>query len=436
MSKSLPLMGFALCLGAALAFCPGQRCQAEWGEPSAAEQRIADELKNPTEIQFIDTPLQDFFDTLEDYHQIEIQFDRRALDEVGIPRDTPITKSLKGISLRSALRLLLRDLDLTYVIRHDTLLITTTDEAETLKYVRVYSVNDLVGERGAGGSASQGCESLVQAIKESVVPESWEHVGGPGAISTLPPGRPTSLVVDQHQRVHEEIADFLAVLREAVRMQADGRFQPVSGSALTATAERAIAKALKEPSQFEFIDTPLQDAVDTLEDVHEIQIKIDQRALDEVGIPSDSPITKSLRGLSLASALELMLRDLDLAYVVRDEVLLITTPEEAKSMLLTKLYPLNGLQAGRAEAARFEQSYVDAVIATITKLIRPESWKDVGGPGSVSVLSLRTLEALVIRQTRDVHEEIEGLLGRPEFRRSAPSNRGTAPKRSLRRQRR
>jgi hypothetical protein len=38
-----------------------------------------------------------------------------------------------------------------------------------------------------------------------------------------------------------------------------------------------------------------------------------------------------------------MLNDLELTYVVRDEVLLITTPEEAESQLITKVYPVGDL---------------------------------------------------------------------------------------------
>ncbi|NQT12542.1 MAG: VWA domain-containing protein, partial [Planctomycetes bacterium] len=116
-----------------------------------AEQRIAAELKAPTELQFIETPLQDVMETLKDYHEIEIQIDQRALDDVGVPADTPITKDLKGISLRSALRLMLRELDLTYVIEDEVLLITTPEEAEMRLSTKVYPVADLVIPIMSGG---------------------------------------------------------------------------------------------------------------------------------------------------------------------------------------------------------------------------------------------------------------------------------------------
>ena len=60
-----------------------------------------------------DPPDRDVIEYLKDLHGIEIQIDKKALDDVGVQPDTPVTRTLKGISLRSALRLTLKDLDLT-----------------------------------------------------------------------------------------------------------------------------------------------------------------------------------------------------------------------------------------------------------------------------------------------------------------------------------
>ena len=114
-------------------------------EPGDAEKKIEAALKSPTQLEFIETPLQDVIDYLKDFHKIEIQVDRKSLGDVGLdPSTLPITKNLKGISLRSALKLTLRDLDLTYVIEDEVLLITTPEEAETRLTTKVYPVADLV----------------------------------------------------------------------------------------------------------------------------------------------------------------------------------------------------------------------------------------------------------------------------------------------------
>ncbi len=108
---------------------------AEYGSMPLARQRSAEKkidqaLRSPTRMEFIQTPLADVLDYLENYHGIEIRIDGRALVDVGLAIRSPVTKTLEGISLRSALRLILRELGLTYLIQNDVLLITTPEEAE------------------------------------------------------------------------------------------------------------------------------------------------------------------------------------------------------------------------------------------------------------------------------------------------------------------
>ncbi|MCH8044392.1 MAG: VWA domain-containing protein [Planctomycetes bacterium] len=108
-------------------------------------------------------------------------------------------------------------------------------------------------------------------------------------------------------------------------------------------AEERISAALREDTGFEFLETPLSDVVEFLEDLHSIEIELDTTVLEEAGVGPDTLVTRNLKGITLRSALRLMLRDLDLTYVIRDEVLLITTPDEANTQLSTKVYPVADL---------------------------------------------------------------------------------------------
>jgi len=110
----------------------------------ALEKKIYDALKSPTQLEFTETPLSDVINWLKDFHSIEIQLDNKALSDVGIGSDTPVTKNLKQITLRSAMRLMLRELGLTYIIKDEVLLITTPEEAEAQLSTKVYPVADLV----------------------------------------------------------------------------------------------------------------------------------------------------------------------------------------------------------------------------------------------------------------------------------------------------
>ena len=74
--------------------------------------------ERPTKMEFTETPLQDAIDYLRDLHGIEIQLDTKALEDAGIGSETPVTRNLHGVSLKSGLRLLLRDMERVCALCH------------------------------------------------------------------------------------------------------------------------------------------------------------------------------------------------------------------------------------------------------------------------------------------------------------------------------
>lgn len=68
---------------------------------------------------------------------IDIRLDSEALSDAGVNDDTPVTRRLHGITLRSLLKLMLSELDLTYTMRDGYLLITTKSEVESMLRGRV-----------------------------------------------------------------------------------------------------------------------------------------------------------------------------------------------------------------------------------------------------------------------------------------------------------
>lgn len=110
----------------------------------SSEQQIHDALNKTTELDVVETPLKDVVQYLSDLHGIPIVLSLKKIAETGITADTPITKNLHGVTLRSALRLLLRDLELTYLVRDEVVEITTSEDAELHMINKVYPVADLV----------------------------------------------------------------------------------------------------------------------------------------------------------------------------------------------------------------------------------------------------------------------------------------------------
>jgi hypothetical protein len=174
--------------------------------------------------------------------------------------------------------------------------------------------------------------------------------------------------------------------------------------------ERAIEEALDSPTEVELLETPLPDAIAWLEDLHRIEIEIDGRALEDAGLtPTDLLITKSLQGMSLRSALHHMLRKHNLAYVIHHEALLITTPEEAETLLRTRIYPVGDLLVPKRRSAQFSGDG-EALIKAITSTVAPTTWEGVGGAGSIEGASFGDVEMLLITQTRAVHRQIDAFL--------------------------
>ena len=97
---------------------------------------------------------------LEELHHIEIIIDEVALTDEGITLDKNVDLVLSGITLRSALRLLLEPLGLTYVIEDEVMKITTQTKADEKMSTRVYPVADLViriqAGQGMGGGGMGG----------------------------------------------------------------------------------------------------------------------------------------------------------------------------------------------------------------------------------------------------------------------------------------
>ncbi|EMI55435.1 type II and III secretion system protein [Rhodopirellula sallentina SM41] len=111
---------------------------------SETERRIEATLDDETSQRFPETPLNEAIRVLSEAHDIPIRINRTAIEGNGLTEDTPVDISLENVSLRSFLRLMLRDLELTYMIQDEVLNITTEDDANTNLVTKVYPVGDLV----------------------------------------------------------------------------------------------------------------------------------------------------------------------------------------------------------------------------------------------------------------------------------------------------
>jgi hypothetical protein len=182
--------------------------------PEENVARIEAALAGPTELCFVEAPLTDVIDYLKELHKIEIQIDNKTLEEAGVGTDVPVTVNLKGISLRSALNLMLKKLNLTWLIANEVLMITTVEDAENQLQTKVYDVADLVVCRDEHDVITDDYDSLTDMITSTIKPTSWDGVGGPGSVTGESLGTAKVLIVAQTQDVQDELAKLLAEIRE------------------------------------------------------------------------------------------------------------------------------------------------------------------------------------------------------------------------------
>lgn len=176
---------------------------------TARINRVLDEPLTRTGFDFPGTAIEEIVDFIQEEYNIPVQIDAKALDDVGIGSDEPVTINVRNTSLRSGLRLMLDQLDLTYVIRNEVLMITTPEVAECELRTCVYNVRDLV----ANPQRSHAFDSLIDTLVATVATETWaENGGGDAEIRTFNSGM---LVISQTQAVHDEIAGLLAAIRRA-----------------------------------------------------------------------------------------------------------------------------------------------------------------------------------------------------------------------------
>jgi general secretion pathway protein D len=256
-----------------------------------------------------------------------------------------------------------------------------------------------------------------------------------------------------------------------------------------------IEKKLRTPVSLQFTNAPLSKVMDYLAKLAEVNLYLDPQGLAEEGVTTDTPVTIDLRHeIMLKSALHLILEPLHLSYVIKDEVLKVTSEQMRDGQVYTVTYnvahlvipipnfvpgsmglqnayhdalgsvgtvgfggsmpfssgstatpmPVVATRDGRGSGGSLNSSLMaqvanggthpgitsgvknpvagagpgglgggaqadfDSLIDLITSTVKPTSWDDVGGPGSIR--PFETNLSIVVSQTQEVHEEIVDLL--------------------------
>jgi hypothetical protein len=197
------------------------------------------------------------------------------------------------------------------------------------------------------------------------------------------------------------VRDNMLVITSQAKARALNRW--ASGSTRTANEVR-ILSALEEPTEFDFFDQPLVDVIELVEERHQIDIQLDHKSLADAGVEPDASVTRQVKGTTLESALDLVLSDLDLTWVIHDEVLLLTSRAQARRMIETRVYPVYDLVTPLpGELAASAMPDYDDLIDVVLEAAGDDD-------DATQIRVYRPAGALVISRPITVHRRIEKLL--------------------------
>lgn len=235
---------WAVLASMALALAAGER--AAWAGPTS---RVLN--RTLPELKFDGVALGEAFDFLHDVTAVNLHINWKALEGIGVSKDTQVNLKLRQVTVRRALELILSEAapggELGYEVDKGVIEVTTRELADKTVYTVVYNIEDLLmeipdfdnapdfnlestsqqgggggrGGGGGGGGGGQGLFSnanggqqkeftktkderandLVQLIEELIRPDVWRDNGGPASIRYFN----GNLIITAPRSVHEAI---------------------------------------------------------------------------------------------------------------------------------------------------------------------------------------------------------------------------------------
>jgi hypothetical protein len=171
-------------------------------------------MKREFDWKMEQVPLYEVAETVSKWCGVNVWVDAKALEEVGVGTDTPLTFHGNRVPVEVALKRLLRPVELTWTVMDGLIVLTTPEVVETILSTRIYNVRDLLAKSySSDGSTHYDFDSLIELITGTVQPNAWDAVGGPGGIQEFTNDFDVALVISQTYDVHSEIDELFRMLR-------------------------------------------------------------------------------------------------------------------------------------------------------------------------------------------------------------------------------
>lgn len=352
---------------------------------SAADAAAERALSNEVSIDFQEETLESIIANLASQANVPIRWGDLPFPE-RLATSHKISYRAANQRLSTVLTVLLAQTDLSFRVERGGILITIPDDPPMETWF--YEVGDLVAVEGGSDF-----DSLIDLLTTTIEPDSWDEVGGSGTLQEL--GDHWLVVVqsrDNHRKLQRTLARIRAHLEPGIDPAGDVPLEPIDDVA------PAIHAALEQEVTLKYSGLTLGEVCGELS--QRLSIPVLPRMDPDSTIALDAPVRIDLPPLPLRHALATLLEEHKLTFDPRGEVLYVTTPEDAESELVTRIIDVRHLLDS---GGGFDE---DTIFDLVTTCVAPDSWDEVGGPGSQEIF--RGL--LVFRQTYDVSRQVQELL--------------------------
>jgi hypothetical protein len=184
---------------------------------TAQEKKLVESMNTPIKTELRNAPFEEAIQNFSTTIDQKIFLDKKSLEDKGVDLRSTVNVP-GGVSARSALRVMLQQQGLTYIIRDNIIQVVSIEEASKVLVTRAYDVRDLVGQGGPFNTLTvwgpyadaqqtyANAQMLIEAIEKSVDPNCWKDTGkGAGTISFHYPTM--TLIVRAPSEVHAELYD-------------------------------------------------------------------------------------------------------------------------------------------------------------------------------------------------------------------------------------
>lgn len=394
-----------------------------------AESELLTKLEKRVTLDLEEQPLDSLVKHLQKQTGAPIRIDVIPVEDSGVLPDEPVSGEYVDLPVRTVLSRVLEDLDLTWIVRNEAVVVTTLNKALRRRIGRSFDVmallkwieeNDPEPERDRFGRIENFWRPPYRGRTPKIVAQTklgdvvktigsgwWEGYSGRGGTVSFSGNIATITQSDHDLKMASRLIELMKSVSASNPRPLVWYLQE---SGYGTQASREVLSQLQQRMKFESADSPLEDVLAYLSEESGIPIRIDVVSLEESGILPDEPITIAVDNTSLQAILSTILGRLELVHLPRDNGLFITTAAIAWEVRVSALFDVRDLTRNNGISA-------NSLIETVMRETSGQ-WEDTDPGGVLTVLG----GLLFVRQNMATLTEVELLLH--DLRRAAT---GTTP---------